>query len=210
MRRFKFNKINIYVSEKSDGNFKDKENLDSLKKQLNLKEIFLPNQKHTNIILNYDEDLTSPSDAVYTDKPYTPIGVLTADCIPLVLFNDNELSVIHAGWRGLLSGIVESAYEKFKDKFNISAFIGPSIRGCCYEVGFDFINQLNISSNFFTINLDRYFVDLNKILKDKLEKLHVNVIYEIEECTKCGKNYFSYRNGDLEERILTLAFIEGE
>ena len=210
MKKFKFNKTNIYVSEKSDGNFRDRKNLERVKKELNLKEIFLPNQKHTNIVLNYNEDLTQPSDAVYTDKPAVAVGVLTADCIPLVLFNYNEISVIHAGWRGLLGGIVENAYNKFKDKSNMFAFVGPSIRGCCYEVGFDFIDQLNISSDFFTISQNKYFVDLNKILKNKLEKLHVNIVYEIDECTKCGKNFFSYRNGNIEERILTLAFIEGE
>lgn len=210
MKKFKFNKTNIYVTEKSDGNLRDRENLERVKKELNLEEIFLPNQKHTNIVLNYDEDLTQPSDGVYTDKPAVAVGVLTADCIPLVLFNDNEISVIHAGWRGLLGGIVENAYKKFKDKSNMFAFIGPSIRGCCYEVGFDFINQLNISSDFFTISEDKYLVDLNKILKNKLEKLNVNIVYEINECTKCGKNFFSYRNGNIEERVLTLAFIEGE
>lgn len=208
MKKFEFENIAVFITEKKDGNQRNKENRLKTIKTLPFNDIYIPNQKHTNIVLRYNDDISNQSDGLYTDKKLIPIGVLTADCIPIVLFNNNELAVIHAGWRGLLSGIVENGFSLFKNK-KVKAFIGPFIKSCCYEFKLDDIKSLNISERFITISNGKTCLDLNLILLEKLKKLGVDVCYKIDECTKCGTNYFSYRNGDT-NRILTFAYIKGD
>src|SRR3990172_7051297 len=87
------------------------------------------------------------ADAIVTAKPGLAIGILTADCAP-VLFCDGEARVIgaaHAGWRGALSGIVEATVEAMgklgAKPGRITAVIGPAISQKAYEVGSDFVER---------------------------------------------------------------------
>lgn len=59
--------------------------------------------------------------------------IVTADCVPVVLQGARGIAVVHAGWRGIVGGVVEAALETLDDAQR--AWMGPSIRGCCYEVG---------------------------------------------------------------------------
>src|SRR6476659_7635799 len=99
------------------------------------------------------------ADAVVTNVPGLAIGVLTADCAP-VLFCDAEARVIgaaHAGWRGALSGIVESTVEAMATlgakPERIVAVIGPTISRNAYEVGADYVERFladeSASASFF-------------------------------------------------------------
>lgn len=87
-----------------------------------------------------DEVLTG--DGLITDTPQVLLGVLTADCLPVILVDPKHraVGVFHAGWRGTVKRIVEKGvgemYRWFKSKpSEIKAAIGPGIRGCCYQVG---------------------------------------------------------------------------
>ncbi|WP_051524425.1 polyphenol oxidase family protein [Sulfurihydrogenibium subterraneum] len=207
MRFYTFDNILIAFTEKQDLNQREEKNRLPLKNHLNVDTIHIPNQKHSNKVVKIEEDLTQECDGIYTDKKNTAIGVLTADCIPIVLFNSKELAVIHAGWRGLFDGIIENGFSLFKDK-NVKAFIGACIRGCCYEVDKQFVNDLNISDKFYKIYNDKPYLDLVAVAISILKKLSVKDIYDIGECTKCSGKFFSYRNGDFESRILTAAVIK--
>ncbi len=209
MKKFEFENIAVYVTEKKDGNQRIIENRLKIIKTLDFSDIYIPNQKHTSVVIKYNEDIANPCDGLYTDKKLIPIGVLTADCIPIVIFNDKELAVIHAGWRGLLAGIVENGFYLFKNR-KVKAFIGPFIKSCCYEFKPDDIKSLNISKRFITISNEKTYLDLNSILLEKLKNLGVEIVYNINECTKCSTNYFSYRNGNIDDRILTFAYIKGD
>ena len=102
----------------------------------------------TAVIVEKPWDGTVPeADALVTRTPGLAIGVLTADCAP-VLFCDAEARVIgaaHAGWRGALSGIVEATVEAMEElgakRERIVAVIGPSISQRAYEVGADYIER---------------------------------------------------------------------
>jgi purine-nucleoside/S-methyl-5'-thioadenosine phosphorylase / adenosine deaminase len=72
-------------------------------------------------------------DALWTDEPGVPIAALTADCLPIALVNGHAVAVVHAGWRGLLGGVVENAIATLGG--GVAAMIGPGIGPCCYEVG---------------------------------------------------------------------------
>lgn len=82
-----------------------------------------------------------------------PIGIKTADCVPILIEGRDErgipiaVSAIHAGWRGTAAKIAAVAIEKMAEfgvkKENVYVAIGPCIGECCYEVGIDFANEIN-------------------------------------------------------------------
>ncbi|MEI2617338.1 MAG: peptidoglycan editing factor PgeF [Thermomicrobiales bacterium] len=82
------------------------------------------------------------TDALVTADPSVALGVIVADCVPLVLYDPvrHAVGVVHAGWRGTVAGIAPAAVETMRDAFGSSPAdllvgIGPSIGPCCYEVG---------------------------------------------------------------------------
>jgi polyphenol oxidase len=108
--------------------------------------LVFPAQTHsTNIAeVTFDNytDFFSDTDGLITNVPGICIGVMSADCVPLLIFDPSSRSVaaIHAGWRGTVAGIVPKAIEMMKLRYNADplkmvAGIGPSICGDVYEVG---------------------------------------------------------------------------
>ena len=83
-------------------------------------------------------DAIAGADALWTLEPGIALAVLTADCVPILLADPDRglIGVVHAGWRGLAAGVVGRAVEEMAPS-SPSAFIGPSIGPCCYEVGED-------------------------------------------------------------------------
>jgi len=81
------------------------------------------------------------SDALLTDQQGITIGVLTADCVPILLVDPDRpvIGIVHAGWRGTLLGIAQKAIQTMTHQFgtnpeDLFVSIGPSIGECCYEV----------------------------------------------------------------------------
>jgi YfiH family protein len=107
-------------------------------------------QIHSDVILLFD---SAPSelcqgDASITNRPGLLLGVQTADCVPILLVDPKErvAAAVHAGWRGTLARIVVKAIGRMQMQFeskpaDLLAAIGPSIGGCCYEVGTEVATQ---------------------------------------------------------------------
>ncbi len=146
------------------------------------------------------------ADAMVTATPGLAIGILTADCAP-VLLCDGEARVIgaaHAGWRGALSGIVEAtvaAMTKLGAKpERITAAIGPAISQKAYEVGADFVEQFLAgepdSAAFFITDEgsgEPHF-DLPGYVGERLARAGVGAITDLGLCTYCEETrLFSYR-----------------
>jgi hypothetical protein len=208
MKHFKFGNINIVYTEKEDGNLREKQNRRKVAESFGFDDIFVPIQRHTNKITTL-KNLRSEADGIYTDRKNTPIGVLTADCVPIVLFNTEEVAVVHGGWRGLFNGIVQNAVEKFKNK-NLNAFVGANIKNCCYEVQNDFVEKFKTKFNengFFEKNGNGIYFNLNEFVRYVLYNHQVKLVHETGLCTSCDENLFSYRKGDIGERILTFCWI---
>jgi YfiH family protein len=78
------------------------------------------------------------ADGLWTDERGLPLLALTADCLPIAVArvetDEPALAILHAGWRGLLDGIVEAGADALGD-YTLAAAIGPGIGPCCYEVG---------------------------------------------------------------------------
>ena len=164
-------------------------------------------QTHSNkvIVLNKKNTNTKliKSDAIITKIRKMAVGVLTADCVPIILYDANNqiIGCIHAGWKGAVSGIIENTLIKFKSlnrKNKIFACIGPCIGKKSYEVGLEFYkNLISISqknSIYFTKkNKNKKLFDLRKYVADKLIKLNVKIDHVNHDTFKERDNFFSYR-----------------
>jgi len=147
------------------------------------------------------------ADAMVTATPGIALGVLTADCAP-VLFADAEARVVaaaHAGWRGALSGIVESAIDAMEaqgaKRARILAAVGPCIGPDVYEVGpefkAEFLDRDGASARFFTAadNVSgRPHFDLSGYVAHRLRQSGVADAAILEACTYARhEDFFSYR-----------------
>jgi YfiH family protein len=148
------------------------------------------------------------ADGMVTSETEAYLGVLTADCVP-ILFVAPEMkavAVVHAGWRGTLSGISAKMVQLFHDRYQVSpkdieAALGPSIGACCYEVGEEVTNPLieqwgKLARASVRTADGKTFVDLRNLNRTILESAGIpsQQIYQLGPCTSCaGKDFFSYR-----------------
>ncbi|NLH39118.1 MAG: peptidoglycan editing factor PgeF [Elusimicrobia bacterium] len=176
--------------------------------ELGLKKLFLPVQKHTdNIIVIKEREMIDEKivgDAVITDLRDIAVGVKTADCVPILLYDKkrNVVAAVHSGWRGTSKNIVDKTVHRMKSDFksssaDILAAIGPSICGNCYTVGKDVVDELKNVIDFVPKKInDKFFIDLKDINRKLLIKagLSKDHIYITSDCTYCkNEEYQSYR-----------------
>ena len=129
------------------------ENLKTVKSKINndCKNIILLNQIHSNKFIfinkNYKKKRKFKADAIITNQKKLPIGVLTADCVPILIYDKkkNIIAAIHAGWKGAYKGIIKKVLDfmlkKGCKRENITITIGPSIAQKNYEVKRNFMNK---------------------------------------------------------------------
>jgi YfiH family protein len=209
---------NIYKSLNCGSGSKDlssnvKKNLQIVKKKINksVKDIFLLHQIHSNKFVYIDDKYnlkTKPrADAIITNQRNLPIAVLTADCVPVLIYDQdiNMISVIHAGWKGAYKGIVKNVIKfMFKQgckSKTITAVIGPCISMKNYEVKKDFIDKFikkNKKNNvFFKKIKNRTFFSLNGYIYSQLKSLNVKNIEIINKDTfDIKNNFFSARRSN--------------
>jgi len=142
-------------------------------------------------------------DALITNLPNIMLGILTADCVSILLYDAKQgvVASIHAGWRGTQKKIVTKTLQKMKTEFksnpeNILAAIAPSIGKCCYEVDKNVARHFFSSPNSFTRMNEKYMLDLPYLNKEQLLSFGVNEknIEMSNICTSCQTNrFFSYR-----------------
>ena len=195
------------------------ENVDRLKNHLSIQSPFIfLNQIHGDKILAI-EDLNNNGgpydfDAVITSKKNIPLIILTADCLPLLLYDPvkSVIAAIHAGWKGTSLQIVKKTVCKMKEEFksnpaHIIAAMGPAIGPCCYEVDHPVIEAFEKIDDY-TPDLLASFISPLKEKKDRwilnlaranrLQLLNVGLIKdnicEEQYCTCCKSDlFYSYR-----------------
>ena len=177
-----------------------------LKNKLNTKEITTAKQTHScNVQIVQDNNFFyDNTDALISNIPNTLMLLNFADCVPIILYSkkDNTGAVIHAGWRGTASKILQTTVLKMEKELNINtkditALIGPSIGKCCFETGAEVFEQLIENQNekelYLTKN-DKYFIDLKLLNKKQLVETGVENIDICSYCTCCMSDiFFSYR-----------------
>lgn len=142
-------------------------------------------------------------DAMVTSRRGLALGILTADCAP-VLFADSSAGVIgaaHAGWKGALNGVVEATLEAMEglgaDRSNISAAIGPAIAQGSYEVGAEFRAEFPADEGdplFAEGKDDRFQFDLPGYVENRLEQAGIESVWSAGLDTyELTEEFYSYR-----------------
>jgi YfiH family protein len=183
-----------------------KKNLEIVKKKISnsAKNIFLLNQIHSNKLVyidnNYKLTKKPKADAVITNQKNLPIAVLTADCAPILIYDNKKkiIAAIHAGWKGAFKGIIDKVIKFMVKKGcslkNITAVIGPSISVKNYEVKDDFMKKFikkdKKSLKYFKIENNKLYFDLSKYVYSQILQNKIKNIDTIKLDTFDIKNKF--------------------
>ncbi len=144
-------------------------------------------------------------DALITNILNKPLMVMTADCVPILIYDDTEktIAVVHAGREGALNNIVKNTVEALNTHFNSQAenlviVLGPSIHVCCYEIGEDLAKTIEKTEYASALEFrdEKTYLNVPSIILSQLEQLGVKKenIESLEICSACQNDtYFSYR-----------------
>ena len=183
-------------------------NLEYVSKKMYVKKkrLILMHQTHSNKVIEINEknlDKNINSDAMITRYKKIALGVLTADCVPILVYDKRNkiIGCIHAGWRGALSGIIKKTIIKIKRKnsrYDIFASVGPCISIKSYEVDLNFYKKFlakaKTNKKYFKIkNKNKKIFNLREYVNDKLVELNVKVDHIDRDTYREKKNFFSYR-----------------
>tara|TARA_X000001036_G_scaffold376257_1_gene365485 strand:+ start:205 stop:957 length:753 start_codon:yes stop_codon:yes gene_type:complete len=168
--------------------------------------LVLMHQTHSNKVIeikknNYNKKIIA--DAMITKVKGLAIGVVTADCVPIIICDSKSeiVGCIHAGWKGAFSGIINNTIKKLK-KLNSNnqfyASIGPCIGEKSYEVDILFYKKFMSKSRHNKIyfkykNKTKKLFNLRKFVTDKLLKFNVKVDQVYKDTFADKSNFFSYR-----------------
>ena len=160
------------------------------------------NQTHSSICVDAASIKTTfEADASYSSKAGVVCGILTADCLPVFVGKKDGtmVGIAHAGWRGLISGVIENLVSSFNsDAENLVVHLGPAISKHFFEVGEE-IRKIYLSKNInfersFSIIDNKNYLDLYDAAKVILEGLQIKLISAGDRCTFLESNeFFSYR-----------------
>jgi polyphenol oxidase len=167
------------------------------------------NQEHTNqvVLFKNKNDVKNKltGDAMVTTVKNLGIGILTADCAPILFYDPNKkiIGCAHSGWKGALNGIIENTVKKFNElksnAHDLVAVVGPCLSKDSYEVKNDFMNKFvsNDKKNldfFKKKSSTHYNFDLRGFINNKLRNLGIKNIDNIEMDTFSEREFFySYR-----------------
>jgi YfiH family protein len=135
------------------------------------------------------------ADGLWTDEPGLPILAMSADCLPIAIARTDDrkpaVCVLHAGWRGLLAGIVEAGAQALAGD-TLVAMIGPGIGPCCYEVGEEVAAPFR--ERFGDDILREGRLDLWTSAERALRAAGVAHVERLDRCTACEpETFFSHR-----------------
>ena len=180
------------------------------KMRIKKSKLILMHQTHSNKVIQIKKDALTRKvrcDAVITDNKNLALGVVTADCVPILIYDKKNKIVgcIHAGWKGAFSGIIKNTILKIKKnrkQVQIYASVGPCIGKKNYEVGLDFykkfISKSKRNNSYFTFkNKNKKFFNLRKYVYDKLKIHNVKIDHVNRDTFKESNNFFSYRRSSL-------------
>ena len=175
----------------------------------NLESLITLNQKHTNQVIHFDNKKSIKNkmmgDAIISKVKNVGIGVLTADCAPILFYDPIKkiIACTHSGWKGALNGIIKNTVKKFNQLHtknnDLIAVVGPCIGKNNYEVQSDFLTKFldrdKKNQIFFKrINDVKYCFDLRGFINKELSDLNIKNVDNVEMDTFAEKEFFySYR-----------------
>ena len=166
----------------------------------------LPRQVHGTRVRSAVSGGPAPAaDALASRTPGLLVGVVTADCMPVLLADRRRrvVAAVHAGWRGAAAGVLEAAVAHLRAAFGtrpgqLEAAIGPAVAGCCYEVGAEVVDAFrartgDATAPAWTRRGSGRHLDLRIAARCLLEAAGVLSVTVLGPCTTCGPGYHSYR-----------------
>lgn len=160
-------------------------------------------QVHSARVVDVDDGASEAQEAdAIVSRANAAISIRTADCVPILIADPGSgaVAAIHAGWRGVVSGVVMNALDRLgTDRSQWIAAIGPSICGDCFEVGADVAEKIVGASSDAIVTKrsnEKAFVDLRKAVREQLTRagLADGNIEDVAGCTYHEKDlFFSYR-----------------
>lgn len=157
------------------------------------------------------------ADASYVNRQGIVCAVLTADCLPLLLCDDGgtRVAAVHAGWRGLLNGIIENTVCALRRPGSqLLAWLGPAIGPKAFEVG-DEVRAAFIAEDpaaavaFSPSPAGRWLADIYCLARQRLARVHVAMIYGEHWCTVSdATRFYSYRRDGVTGRMASLIWLD--
>ncbi len=160
-----------------------------------------------------------PADAAVTDRPGVALSIRVADCVPVALLGGSAIAAVHAGWRGLASGVLDAALDALADldggwdgpdAGGVVAVVGPHIGPCCYEFGADDLADLvaTFGAEVAAETVDgRPALDLAAAVAVALGRRGVTAAFD-GTCTSCDDRHWSFRATGTTCRQAMLAWME--
>ena len=170
------------------------------------------NQVHGDAVARVGVEIIAEptADALVTQNPGIGLAVMVADCIPLLLASSETVAAVHVGRRGLMNEVGLAAINEMRsgDNSEITAVVGPSICGECYEVSQDIYDEV---SKRFPLAASKtrdggFSLDLSRALIDQLRGLGVRVVDE-GRCTVQESNLYSYRRDGVTGRQVGVVWL---
>jgi hypothetical protein len=136
---------------------------------------------------------------------------MTADCLPLLICSTDgkTCAAIHAGWRGLLAGIITNTVNVLATT-DVLVWLGPAIGAACFEVGDEVHEAFTaksaaFASAFASTDNDKYLADIYQLARIELAALGIHAVYGGDFCTVTEQEHFySYRRDTQTGRMATL------
>jgi len=167
------------------------------------------NQIHCNKVVYFENESSLenklPGDAIVTKIKNVAIGILTADCAPILLYDHSKkiIGCIHSGWKGALNGVIRNTVKKFEELNsnidNLIAVVGPCIGKESYEVKIDFYERfigqnLKYEEFFKKITDKKYIFDLRGFINSEISDSNIKNIENIEMDTFSEREtFYSHR-----------------
>lgn len=150
------------------------------------------------------------ADALVATEAGVAVSVRTADCLPVLVADPDSgrVAAIHAGWRGVVRGIVPAAVAALAPGPRAIAAVGPGIGPCCFEVGADVAESIAASAHGVCVVSsagDKPRVDLRKAVRAQLGAAGIDRVDVLDACTMCDPaRFFSFRrDGKRSGRMLS-------
>ncbi|MGH1463047.1 MAG: peptidoglycan editing factor PgeF [Neptuniibacter sp.] len=174
----------------------------------------------TEVIKAQPDNVCRTADACWTDEQGLACVVMTADCLP-VFFADSagtRVAVAHAGWRGLLDGVLEQTLKVFPDPEEVCVWFGPAIGPEAFEVGEEVVEQFvskqtEAQAAFVPVvgKNDKHLADIYQLATLRLRSAGVTNITGCDMCTYSDdKHFFSYRRDGQTGRMASLIWLENK
>jgi len=204
----------------------DDEQLVEKNRQRLIKELVIPNnpvwlnQTHSNKVVELSSVKEShkpiSADAAIASQSKQVCTVMTADCLPLLFCNEKgtEVAAVHAGWRGLLNGIIENTINALSGPEKLMVWLGPAIGPGEFEVGVDvkeaFVGKNSFFQQAFQVQANgKYLADIYLLARIVLAQQGITKIYGGEHCTVTeSEAFYSYRRDGQTGRMGSFIWLE--